>query len=100
MPNKPSSTEHKPDGDAPDRDTDTGSYAQPQGATGERETPNRPNQKLPHERDESSGSTGDRLDEDLPPSERQISQAQKDIAAGLVDTDRRGIPDDVPGAKR
>jgi hypothetical protein len=48
---------------------------------------------LPHERDESAdaeapGSTGPR---------EVIEQAARDIARGLKDTDRHGIPGDVPG---
>jgi hypothetical protein len=56
--------------------------------------------KMPHERDESARSTGDRMDQPTPVSERQISDARKDIEEGRKDTDRRGIPNDVPGEKR
>jgi hypothetical protein len=55
---------------------------------------------MPHERDESARPADDRMTESAPPSDRQISQAQKDVASGQVDTDRRGVPSDVPGAKR
>jgi hypothetical protein len=48
---------------------------------------------LPHERDEAPdpkapGSTGPRA---------VVEQAARDIARGLKDTDRHGIPSDVPG---
>jgi hypothetical protein len=78
------------------RGTDTSSYEQPQGG----HDPNRRSEKLPHERDESARSTGNRLDQKVPPSKRQISQAEDDIEAGRVDTDRRGVPNDVPSGKR
>lgn len=81
-------------------DTDTATYEQPQGTEVPRAAPNRPRAKMPHERDESARSAGNRLDEALPPSGRQISQAHEDIERGLIDTDRRGIPDDVPSSKR
>ena len=50
---------------------------------------------LPHERDEAPdpkapGSTGPR---------KVVEQAARDIARGLKDTDRHGIPSDVPGAE-
>jgi hypothetical protein len=50
--------------------------------------------RLPHERDASplQGT-------DLPPAP-VIEQAARDIARGLVDTERRGTPNDVPAPKR
>jgi hypothetical protein len=82
------------------RDTDTARYEQVQGAQDPKNPPNRRYGKMPHERDESARSTGNRLDQQVPPSQRQISQAHDDVEAGQVDTDRRGVPDDVPSSKR
>ena len=82
-----------------DDDTDTASYAQPHGAPERNNPPHRRDERMPHERDESAEATGDRLEEDPVPSDRQISEAQKDVEAGRVDTDRRGVPSDVPTAK-
>ena len=53
--------------------------------------------RMPHERDESARATGDRLRETPAPSERRITDAGRDVDRGLVDTDRRGVPNDVPG---
>ena len=78
---------------------DTPTYERPSGAAA-RGAPNRPRAQMPHERDESARSTGNRMDEALPPSKRQISQAYDDIESGQIDTDRRGIPDDVPSSRR
>jgi len=80
-------------------DLDTSSHEQPLGGDDPR-TP-RPGAlpRLPHERDESAGATGDRLRESPTPSDRQISQAGEDVERGLVDTDRRGVPNDVPNSK-
>lgn len=54
-----------------------------------------PDAEQPHERDESpdsqvegSGATD--------PERTDIDQASRDVVSGLVDTDRRGIPDDIP----
>lgn len=79
--------------------TDTSTFDQAQGQD-RGSTAGRRAEKLPHERDESARDTGNRLDEPIPPSDRQISQAYEDIERGLKDTDRRGIPDDVPGSRR
>ena len=81
------------------RNPDTASYEQPHGDESSQAEPNRRNEKLPHERDESAKSTGNRLNQKVPPSERQISQAQDDVDAGRVDTDRRGVPNDIPGRR-
>ena len=80
-------------------DTDTASYTQPHGAPDGADKPQRRYERMPHERDESAESTGDRLHEDPVPSDRQISDAHRDVEAGLVDTDRRGVPSDVPTEK-
>ena len=82
------------------RDTDTRSYEQLHGEQDPKTKPHRGYEKMPHERDESARSTGNRLDQKVPPSQRQISQAHDDIESGQVDTDRRGVPDDVPSSKR
>jgi hypothetical protein len=82
-----------------DADRDTSSYEQPQGAPDPATEPNARNPRLPHERDESARAAGDRLKEKPTPSGREISQAHEDVERGLVDTDRRGIPDDIPTRK-
>ena len=81
-------------------DTDTSSFEQLHGTQDPKSKPNRPYEKMPHERDESARPGDDRMNESAPPSDPQISQAQKDIAAGQVDTDRRGTPSDVPGGSK
>jgi len=82
----------------PDRvgDKDTSSFDPLQGGPPATRGGKRPQEKLPHERDESARATGNRLDEAAPPSDRQISQAHDDVEEGRIDTDRRGIPNDVP----
>lgn len=80
-------------------ETDTRSYEQSQGGPGAAVAPNRRNERAPHERDESACATGNRLTGNPVPSERQISQAHDDVEDGLVDTDRRGIPNDLPKSK-
>ncbi len=54
-----------------------------------------PGVRQPHERDESPDSqpTGSSPTD---PARRDIGQASEDIERGLVDTDRRGTPDDIP----
>ncbi len=95
MHQKPSDRQ-PPSPERSDSDTDTASYTQPHGAPDPANPPHRRYERMPHERDESAQATGDRLKEDPVPSDRQISDAQKDVAAGSVDTDRRGVPSDVP----
>jgi hypothetical protein len=92
MPKKSSEVEHKPAA----RDTDTARYEQLHGAQDPKTRPNRRSEKMPHERDESAVSTGNRLDEAAPPSDRQISQALDDVEEGRLDTERKGVPSDVP----
>jgi len=94
MHTKPEHPKHKTQ--RADPDTDTASYEQLQGTSAGPATPGKRNPKMPHERDESARSTGNRLNEQLPPSERKISQAHRDTERGLVDTERRGVPNDVP----
>ena len=98
--NRNSKHKRGPDGERA-ADRDTASYeqlvgsAQKPGAPGKLQNP-----REPHERDESAHATGDRMRQrERPPSERQISQAAEDVESGRVDTDRRGIPSDVPGSK-
>jgi hypothetical protein len=69
---------------------------QPQSGTPDRNATARlPGAKEPHERDESpqsqpiEGAASD-------PRRTDIRQASEDIERGLVDTDRRGTPDDIP----
>jgi hypothetical protein len=80
-------------------DSDTASYKQRMGGDDPPAPRGGANPRLPHERDESARATGDRLDESPTPSDRQISQAGEDVERGLVDTDRRGVPDDLPKRK-
>ena len=79
---------------------DTRSFEQSQGGQDSDSAPNRRYEKMPHERDESARSTGNRLDQKVPPSEQRISQAHEDVESGQLDTDRRGVPNDVPSGKR
>lgn len=89
--------EPKPVGpDGRPRDADTQSVTQAWGVSNSPDTEDQGHARLPHERDESAAATGDRMKEDPTPSARRISKAGEDVAAGRVDTDRRGIPDDVP----
>jgi hypothetical protein len=99
MHTKPEHPKHKTQRAA--HDNDTASYEQQQGTPAGGSAPGNRNPKMPHERDESARNTGNRLNEPLPPSEHEISQAHRDTERGLVDTEHRGIPNDVPsGGKR
>jgi hypothetical protein len=80
-------------------DMDTASYKQRMGGDDPPTPRERPSPRLPHERDESAKATGDRLRENPPPSDRLISQAGEDVERGLLDTDRRGVPNDLPKRK-
>ncbi|HKO88451.1 MAG TPA: hypothetical protein VJU83_08035 [Burkholderiales bacterium] len=55
--------------------------------------------RQPNDRDEApdGGQTG--TDRDTDQLQREIPQAHADIERGLVDTDRRGVPSDVPSRK-
>jgi hypothetical protein len=77
-------------------ETDTPAYEQLQGA---QDRPNKRDAKMPHERDESARSTGDRLDQSPPSSDSQIGRAHDDVEQGRVDTDRRGVPNDIPRSR-
>ena len=80
-------------------DSDTASYKQRMGGDDPAAPRGGASPRLPHERDESAQATGDRLRESPTPSDRQISQAAEDVESGLVDTDRRGVPNDLPKRK-
>ena len=54
--------------------------------------------RLPHERDESARDTGKH--EKPARTGSDMGQAGKDVERGLVDTERRGIPNDVPSRNR
>jgi hypothetical protein len=89
----------EPESPGPDgrpRDADTHSVTQAWGVGKAPDVADQGAARLPHERDESATATGDRTKEDPTPSKRQITKAGEDVAAGRVDTDRRGVPDDVP----
>jgi hypothetical protein len=73
--------------------SDTTAYEQLQGA---QDRPNKRDAKMPHERDESARSTRDRLDQAPPASDSQVRRAHDDVEEGRVDTDRRGVPNDIP----
>lgn len=53
---------------------------------------------LPHERDQAP-DPGDTGGPDSPGPRQITEQAARDIARGLCDTERRGVPSDVPGPK-
>jgi hypothetical protein len=89
----------KPDDNSRDpADADTRSFQQRMGGKDKGPAPR--SERMPHERDESARATGDRLGENPVPSDRQITQANEDVENGQVDTDRRGVPSDVPHRKR
>jgi len=77
-------------------EADTQAVTQALGAVKEAQNAEQRSVRLPHERDESATATGNRMTEDPTPSDRQISKAGDDVARGLVDTERRGVPNDVP----
>ena len=82
-------------------DVDTSSYEQRQGAPERREPPEKRNPKMPHERDESAQATRTNADDTMrPPADDQIVHAFDDVESGQVNTDRRGIPADVPRSTR
>jgi hypothetical protein len=73
--------------------------ASPAPERGDAQQPAASDLALPHERDEvPAGQAGDRS---APGGPREvIDQAARDIRRGLVDTERRGVPSDVPGPGR
>lgn len=52
--------------------------------------------RLPHERDESKKDGADKRTSSTPLPRQVVEQAASDIARGLRDTERRGVPSDVP----
>jgi hypothetical protein len=50
---------------------------------------------LPHERDEKSGA-GSTQAAGSAAARRKVVQAGEDVERGLVDTERRGVPSNVP----
>jgi hypothetical protein len=70
----------------------------PRSGRGSRDTLVRPALSAPHERDESA-SRGEAVPP-RSPRRRRIAQGERDVAAGRRDTERRGVPSDVPGPKR
>lgn len=91
------STRIRPDAATPsDPDGADALRQQPQSGTpGGNATAPLPGAKEPHERDESPESqpTGSQPTD---PRRDDMGQASEDIERGLVDTDRRGTPDDIP----
>ncbi len=55
--------------------------------------------RLPHERDESPDATRTGRG-GTDPARNEIRQAEIDVERGLKDTDRRGIPNDIPHQER
>jgi hypothetical protein len=53
----------------------------------------RPGSALPHERDESAHPVEAKVD---PKRRQRIARAESDVERGLKDTERRGVPSDVP----
>ena len=75
--------------------TDTSSYEQLQGTPDPSVKPSRRQPHQPHERDESARATG--AHEKPARTGSEIEQAAGDVERGVVDTERRGVPNDVPG---
>ncbi len=61
------------------------------------QVPSDTNAHLPHERDEKSGSGDATAEADH--RRDSMGQAHADVEAGIQDTERRGIPSDVPSSK-
>ena len=56
----------------------------------------RPELSLPHERDETAG----KRETAVPPGSRErIKKGTDDVERGLKDTERRGVPNDLPKSK-
>jgi hypothetical protein len=68
------------------------------GGSARRRAPER-DMPLPHERDEAPYPEMDRDVAPYGPTDR-VEQAARDVEHGLVDTDRRGTPSDVPRPRR
>ena len=78
-------------------DTDTSSYEQVQGTPDRSEKPLAENPRQPHERDESARATGKH--EKPARTGAGITQAAEDVERGRIDTERRGVPSDLPRNK-
>lgn len=87
---------------APLADTDGADALHPSSTDG-RTDPNAtvplPGAKEPHERDESPGSQVEGRGT-TDPQREDIAQAAADVERGLIDTDRRGVPDDIPNQEQ
>jgi hypothetical protein len=70
----------------------------PRSRRGSRDTLVRPPLPAPHERDESANAR--EAQSPRSPRRRRIAQGERDVAAGLRDTERRGIPSDLPAPPR
>jgi hypothetical protein len=55
--------------------------------------------RLPHERDQTPNVSDPQVERKRG-SRAWIRQAARDIERGLVDTERRGVPNDVPAPRR
>jgi hypothetical protein len=53
---------------------------------------------LPHDRDESADAPAEDAQHDA--NRAPMRQAHADVEAGLVDTERRGTPNDVPSSTK
>lgn len=75
-----------------------------QGSTGTEDEINEENRnttlRQPHERDEAPDSGQHGTDRETDPLQEEIPQAHADIERGLVDTERRGVPSNVPSRRR
>ncbi|MGZ5121916.1 MAG: hypothetical protein ACXWCY_22340 [Burkholderiales bacterium] len=91
-------SKHPERGSPVDSDADTSSYGQLQGGRNRSRRGER-NPKMPHERDESARSNAPD-DQPQPASKGRVEQAHDDVNRGLIDTDRRGTPDDIPADEK
>ena len=67
------------------------------GRTTDKVKPKSRTARLPHERDESARGTGKH--EKPARTGGSIAQAGEDVERGLIDTERRGVPNDLPNRK-
>jgi hypothetical protein len=70
----------------------------PRSGRGSRATAVRPPLSAPHERDESASAR--EAVAASSPRRRRIAQGERDVALGRRDTERRGVPSDLPASKR
>ena len=64
------------------------------------QTPSNGQLRQPHERDEAPDAGTDGVDDATTVTQPELPQAHRDIEAGRRDTERRGIPSDVPSSKK